>query len=91
MTDIVERLRGVPKCDRFAFCAFECCCDAEWPEMYIKDAALEIERLRKELAISESFHRVAVAERNAAWQECEQLRATLKGILTLAGLQKDRG
>jgi hypothetical protein len=53
--------------------------------MYIKDAALEIERLRKELAVSESFYRVALAERNAAWNECKELRADLE---TLRNIQR---
>jgi hypothetical protein len=80
MIDILGLLRSVPDCKCHAVCSWECGCDAIWPEDYVKDAANEIERLRKELAVSESFYRVALAERNAAWNECEELRATIERI-----------
>ena len=83
--DILGLLRSVPDCECHAVCSWECGCDAIWPEDYVKDAANEIERLRKELAVSESFYRVAVTERNAAWNECKELREDLE---TLRNIQR---
>ena len=87
MTDILELLRSVPDCKCHAVCSWECGCDAIWPENYVKDAADEIERLRKELSIlrvHDSFYNLTVQQRDAAWRECEELRATIE---TLKGSQ----
>ena len=50
MDDLVKGLRGeLINCDCAAASDYECCCaDGNWPERYCKQAADEIERLRKE-------------------------------------------
>lgn len=42
-------------CTCAAWNYFECGCDARWAEMYIKDAAKEITRLRNELALTKKW------------------------------------
>lgn len=51
------------------------------------DAALRsvstgIGRLRGQLAAADSFHRVAVQQRDAAWKEIEQLKAEIADLRT---------
>jgi hypothetical protein len=74
--DIVAKLRNEngPNCTCFARSYYECGCEeAVWSEMFINDAADEIERLRKILR--------HVASNNPTWADSDMECRTCNDII----------
>jgi len=58
----------------------DCCDQLRDVTEKLCDAFADIERLQRELNLCESFHKVAVADRNKAFHDIEQLRRSIDNI-----------
>lgn len=84
--DIVDRLRQHGEgCTCEAWSTYDCGCGAEWGENYVREAADEIERLRRlaaqlaeALELQCQFHRVPVTTRPYYTQHARDALAAFK-------------